>query len=366
MNLIKLTQKLISIPSFVDKNTDEKKIGDFLYDYLKDFNYLDVEKQEVENRRFNIVAKDKEQPELLFLCHMDTTEPKAGWDYSQGELKENKLYGLGSYDMKGGTACLLDALKDFSETKGLALLFYCDEEYDFKGMKKFLEQYSFNPKLIISPEPTNLEIINGCKGVIEIYFKIKGKTGHAARPEEGINSIDGVTNIVSCVREELKKYQDSPLGKSTLNLAYLSGGLAKDSTLGDRGNNIPDTAGAVLDIRTNNKELNAQRITKIIKESAGEQKLIVEEVKIRSDYGSIYTPKEKLVELESILENVNYGDIEKQGYFDGEMISSKSSSPFVCFGPKGNNAHGVNEWVDVESLNKTRNIYKNLIEKFCT
>ena len=205
MNLIEITQKLISIPSFIDSQTNEKEIGDFIYEYLKNIPYLQVEKQEVENGRFNIIAKDSNDPKLLVTCHMDTVEPKVGWKYNQEEIGNNKLYGLGSCDMKGGTACILDALKEFDKTNGLALLFYCDEEYDFKGMKKFIEEYSFKPELILSPEATNLEIINGCKGVIEICFRVKGKTGYAARPKEGNNAINEVIKIIDSLKEEIQK-----------------------------------------------------------------------------------------------------------------------------------------------------------------
>jgi len=378
MNLIKLTQKLISIPSFIDKQTNEKEIGEFIYKYLKNISYLQVEKQEIENGRFNIIAKDSDDPKLLIACHMDTVESKIGWKYNQGEIKEDKLYGLGSCDMKGGTACILDTLKDFNKTNGLALLFYCDEEYDFKGMKKFIEEYSFQPELILSPEATNLEIINGCKGVIEIYFRVKGKTGYTARPKEGNNAINGAIKIVNSLKEEIQKekYQNSVLGKPILNLAYLSGGLmkgfdnSKKIILGDRGNNIPDVAEVVIDIRTPNDNLNANTIINFIKESAIKEGLELEKIEIRSDLRPLYTSKEKLEKFKNIakqsLIEINYGDITEQGYFDGELISKKSGSPFLCFGPKGGNAHGSDEWVDIKTLEKTKNVYRDLIKEICS
>jgi len=374
MNLVGLTQKLISIPSFVDNKTDEKEIGNFIYNYLKEFTNLEIIKQEVENGRFNIIAKDSYPTKLLAVCHMDTVEPKSEWKYDpfEGKVKDNKLYGLGSCDMKGGTACILSTVKEMS-TKGLALLFYCDEEYDFKGMKKFLKTFSFNPKLILSPENTQLEIINGCKGIIEIFFRIKGKSGHPARPQEGKNSIEDIVNIINAVKKEVEKYQNPSLGKSLLNVGYISGGLMKyldnqgNIVVGNRGNNIPDIAEATLDIRTADPKLNAKAISEIIQKEI--KQLKVEKIEIRSDFQSMYSLKENFKELEQsiIKEDLypNYGNIKEQGYFDGGMIANKFSAPFACFGPKGGNAHGTEEWVDIKSLEKTKNIYKNLIKKFC-
>jgi len=270
--------------------------------------------------------------------------------------------------MKGGTACVLDTLNNFTQTKGLALLFYCDEEYDFEGMKKFAEKYSFKPDLIISPEITDLKVVNGCRGIIEIYFQVTGKTGHAASPEKGINAIDGILNIINSIRENIKKYENPDLGKAVLNLAYLSGGLNKglnqeeNLVLGNRGNNIPDIAEAVIDIRTPTEELNEKRIAELIERTAKTQGLKLEKLEIRSDLKAAFSPKEKIKGFEGI----DYANLKEQGYFDVQIISDKFGSPFVCFGPMGGNAHGTDEWVDVNSLEKTRNIFRDLIQKSYT
>ena len=86
-------------------------------------------------------------------------------------------------------------------------------------------------------------------------------------------AIDGVIKTIDSLREEIQKeeYQNSVLGKPILNLAYLSGGLMKGSDdskkliLGDRGNNIPDIAETVLDIRTPSTKLNADAVIDFIK-----------------------------------------------------------------------------------------------------
>ncbi len=377
MNLLQLTKKLITIPSFVDKRSNEKEIAEFICNYLEKFSYLQVKKQKVEGDRFNIIAKDNYPPKLLFACHLDTVEPKKGWDYNQlsATIKGNRLYGLGSCDMKGGTACVLDTLQEFNKTKGLALLFYCDEEYDFKGMRKFLQNGFPSPKLAVFPESTNEKIVNGCRGVIEIYFQIFGKTGHAARPLEGKNAIDGITGTIESLRGKIERYESSSLGKPTLNLAYLAGGLMKkvdrngEITLGDRGNNIPDVAQAVLDIRTTSSKLDGKKVIDFLNDSCKKNGLELGEVFIRSDFGPMYISRTKIKDFENIIKSqvgrANYGDITKQGYFDGEMLYKKLGVPCVYFGPKGGNAHGVNEWVDVNSLKEVREVYKNLIRRVC-
>ena len=377
MNVLQLTKKLIKIPSFVDKKNNEKELGEFICNYLEKFSYLQVEKQKIEGDRFNIIAKDSYPPKLLFACHMDTVEPKIGWasDQLSGIVKNNRLYGLGSCDMKGGTACTLDALQEFNDTRGLMLLFYCDEEYDFKGMRKFLRKYSFEPELAVFPESTEQKIINGCRGVIEIYFQVSGKTGHAARPQEGRSAIDGAVEAINSLRWEIRRYENSSLGKPTLNLAYLSGGLMKGVDgnskiiLGDRGNNISDVAEVVLDIRTTSSKLNGKKVVDFLEKNIKKNGLQLKKTLIRSDFGPMYVPKTKIKSFEDAIKEqlgrVDYGDITKQGYFDGEMMYKKLGIPCVYFGPKGGNAHGANEWVDIRSLKEVREVYKDLIRRVC-
>lgn len=118
MDVIKLTQKLVSIPSYLSSKTNEKEIGNFVFSYLKKFPYFQVKKQKVEGERFNIIAKTKGTPQLFLAGHMDTVEPGQGWFKSPfGRLiKKNKLYGLGALDMKSGMAAILDSLKDFKDS----------------------------------------------------------------------------------------------------------------------------------------------------------------------------------------------------------------------------------------------------------
>ncbi len=227
MNILQLLKKLISIPSYVDEKNNEKEIGDFIYKYLKQSPFpFKVEKQKVEGKRFNIIASDGAKPKLLLIAHMDTVEPR-GWQKHnpfKGTVKGSKLYGLGSMDMKGGMAAILTALNEFKKTKGLMVLFYCDEEYDFKGMKKFIKEYKISPQLAVSAEPTNLKIWNGARGIIKVSFRVEGKTAPASRPDQGENVITGLVEAVKYLEKTLKKYRTENLGPSICNLSAISGG----------------------------------------------------------------------------------------------------------------------------------------------
>lgn len=377
MKVIKLAQQLISIPSYLSPKTNEKEIGNFVFSYLKQFPYLKVKKQKIEKDRFNIVAETAGVPCLFLAGHLDTVQPKQGWSKNQfqGIIKNQKLYGLGSLDIKGGVAAILDALSDFRKVSNLILLFYCDEEYDFKGMKQFIKE----PKrkigdLAIFVEPTDLKIWNTHRGLVEIYFSIQGKSGYAANPESGKNAINGIMGVLNILQEQLKGFKDPILGISSLNIAYIRGGLYegkknREIILGKEGNNIADFAEAVIDIRPTRQELRAEKIVAWIKEFLRKERYGLINFSIRHNFSPFYTNPTELKILRKVLRKtvgkVEYLDPSKKGYGDGQLLQEKFNVPVVYFGPKGANAHGVNEWVDISSLKELRQIFSELIAVYC-
>ena len=380
MNTIQLTRKLISIPSYVKGKNNEKKIGDFAFRFLKAIPYLEVQKQEIGDGRFNIIAQTKGRPRLLLAGHLDTVEPKQGWfrNQFQGNIENSRLYGLGSLDTKAGIAAILSSLAGLTKVSGLTLLFYCDEEYDFQGMKQFIKRNKRRTpwELAVIVEPTDLKIWNAQRGIIEISFSVQGKSGHAANPSSGKNAIDGVASAISELRIWLEKFQDKVLGIPTLNLAYMRGGLnqcvnAKGQVvLGKAGNNIADFAEATIDIRPTKATLKAKDVIKQLNIALAKQGVRLLGYSIRHDFGVLRTDPRELKTLEKVLKEkcgkAEYLSAKNSGYGDGQLLAEKLMVPVVYIGPKGSNAHGPNEWVDTRSIEKLKSIFNALIKIYCT
>jgi len=377
MKVIKLTQQLISKQSYLSSKTNEKRIGDFVFSYLKKIPYLKVEKQEIKKGRFNIIAKTAGTPRLFLAGHLDTVSPKQGWSKNQfkGIVAGEKLYGLGSLDIKSGVAAILDSLSDFKRISNLTLLFYCDEEYDFKGMKHFTKKYRKEiGDLAVLVEPTDLKIWNACRGLIEIYFSVQGRSGYASNPDSGKNAINAIVDTLDSLEEYLKKFKDTIFGNPSLNIAYIRGGLYQrekrgEIILGKEGNNIADFAETVIDIRPTKKELNAEKIIFLIEKFLKKKGYKLLNVFIRHDFSPFYTKPTKFRILEEIVKKVvgetEYLNPSKIGYGDGQLIAEKFNVPVVYLGPKGTNAHGIDEWVDINSLKKLRQIFSELIVSYC-
>lgn len=358
-NVTDLASELISIPSWVGVGCDEKNIGEFIYQWLLVNTNLNVIKQPVKDGRFNVLAFDDAPTELLLVGHMDTVEPRAGWvtDPFSPTIKNDRLYGLGATDMKGSLAAGLTALTESKSTIGIMLLAYIDEEYDFSGMRQFVKEYKekIKPEIVVSLDGSFGQVGIGCRGLIEASFKLRGKTGHAGRPELGVNAITSGINLITKLKRQLAaKYSDPVLGISTLNLAYCQGGLDTGSgVLGRQGNNIADLAEFVLDIRPASSELTAQKVRKIIESYLPGTKLTLEDWVVRHDLGSWLTPKSELADLDLS------GSYEPSlGYIDLQMIwEALGRVPCLTIGA-GNLtlAHTPNEYVEINNLEKTKEI----------
>jgi succinyl-diaminopimelate desuccinylase len=379
MDVIELAKQLISIPSWVDGETDERKIGEFIYSYLRQFSWLKVKKQPVADGRFNVIAKDSYSTQLLLCGHMDTVQPKIGWKTNQfeGIIKNENLYGLGASDMKGNLAAILAALKKVKGTKGLMLLFYIDEEYDFLGTKKFLKEYKnkIKPKLIVSGDGGNLKIGNGCRGLVEIDFVVQGQTGHAARPWSGKNAIEWSYKAISDLKNYLEKYSERELGKTTLNLAFLQGGLNLGQNendnliLGREGNNIADVTEFVLDIRSASLQVDAKKIVKRVKTFLDKNGLRLAKPKIRHDLKPWITKIREIKPVVSLIKKetpIKYSAADQRGFIDIQMFwEAFNKVPCISFGAGEESlAHQPNEFVRLSELKEAEKVFAKIINQF--
>jgi acetylornithine deacetylase/succinyl-diaminopimelate desuccinylase-like protein len=380
MNLIPLTKDLIKIPSYYDGSTNEKAVADYIFSYLKQNTRLIIEKEIVEGERYNIVAYSPTcksadgsfNLDTLFINHIDTVEPKQGSARDQfAAIEENgKIYGLGSVDTKGNVAILMKLAELVKEQKCM-FLFYVDEEYDFKGIKKFIDNYkrTLTVTKIISADGENLQIRNASRGIYEIDITCIGKTGHASNPQNGVNAIRAFEKICTSVEAQLDNKPDADLGKTTLNVSYIHGGLHKGVKnnhveLGKSGNNIADYLEATLEFRLNTS-VNGTYIVSLLEQFSKEHNVNLKIKTVRHNLESWYTDKENLLFLEQALQKTEvvptYTDAGLSGYVDIGLLKEVFPSICSCIGAKGKNRHGVNEYVETDSLYKLFDIFKLLI-----
>ncbi|MDW7992825.1 MAG: M20/M25/M40 family metallo-hydrolase [Anaerolineae bacterium] len=138
-------------------------------------------------------------PVLMFNGHMDTvalTNPSAWrWDPFGGVVEGKYLYGLGSCDMKGGLAAIVYGAYLLRRTglpkRGRVVVAGVVQEEPCEGLgsRVLIEEEGVRPDWVVIAEPTNLEVVRGQRGRIEIEVTVHGRTAHASRPDLGENAV---------------------------------------------------------------------------------------------------------------------------------------------------------------------------------
>jgi len=358
IKILELTKQLVSIPSWVDnETTNEIKIGNFIFDFLKKNTRLLVEKEMVVDGRFNILVGFNQNIKTLVMGHMDTVGIDNNWktDPINPLIKDGKLFGRGTTDMKSGLAAMMLIAANKKLPKNTAFLFYIDEEYNFPGIKKFTADFAskIKPKSIVSLDGSDLEIGNGCRGLIEISAIVKGVSCHAAIPENGVNAIEVATKSIDKLKVFLSSFIDPELETTSVNLASIEG-------RGSSTNVVPDNCQFTLDIRPASSKIDAQLIINQLKKYIEELKGELSSYKVKFDFGSWLTPRAKLSKL-----GIDFKDIGTSGYIDTQMLWQLFDQPNCLTIGAGTQktAHTGNEYIEINKLAKLEAILFDIIQK---
>ncbi len=366
-NTINLLKQLIAIPSFVDKENDERVVVDFIKSKLSENKQLKVTEQVVEGKRRNLIVLDGDNPQIVLFGHMDTVQPKVQErnpfaPYEKG----GRLYGLGSVDMKSGLAMMLDIALN-SSRRGLGYIFTVDEEYSFKGAKKLVENFRLKPKLIINVESTNLKILNGCRGVSAIEAVIVGKAAHSGRKYLGINAIEKAVELIEEFEQLCQTFDPNGVQTST-NLCYLNGGLGSGSgEVKSVDNIVPNYAKIHFSIRIGNPKITVDFIKENLVKIGKELEVDVSEINVKFIFGSFLTPKSRLKRFEKAIATnqltPDYADINSQGFYEVQIIQSALGCDCIAFGPGPNEmSHCKDEYVDLTQLAKAQDVIKSYLD----
>ena len=234
VDVFKLTRELIEIPSVTG---NEFQIGTSLAELLNRFGYQ-VELQEVDGDRANVIATSGTTPRVVLSTHMDTVPP-----YIASREDDEFIYGRGACDAKGIIACQIAAAEKL-RAEGLdeiGLLFTVDEEATSAGAKAANKlPLASSCQYLINGEPTDNRLAVGTKGSLQVAIRSEGRAAHSAYPEQGDSAIEKLLDVLDDVRK-IDWPSDETFGETTCNIGVISGGT--------RANVIPDQAQAILQIR---------------------------------------------------------------------------------------------------------------------
>jgi succinyl-diaminopimelate desuccinylase len=162
------------------------------------------------------------RPNLVFAGHTDVVPPgdEAAWRHPPfgGAVAEDKVFGRGAVDMKGGIACFVAAALDHLAAHGgapkkgsLSLLITGDEEsVAVNGTVKLLKWAADRGEIFdhcILGEPSNVAVMGdtikaGRRGSLNGTLIVTGRQGHVAYPDRADNPIRGLLTLIAALQAQ--------------------------------------------------------------------------------------------------------------------------------------------------------------------
>lgn len=202
------------------------------------------------------VPGQSDEPRLVYTCHMDTVTLGDGWDEDIAPLgavvRDGKLYGRGSCDMKGGLACAIAALAHTLEhvaasgklpRRGFSLICSVNEEDFMRGSEAAIDAgWVGSREWVLDTEPTDGQIQVAHKGRTWFEIEMTGVTAHASQPWKGADAVAAMAEAVCALRHAFAALPvHDELGPSTITFGQIEGGY--------RPYVVPDRAEAWVDMR---------------------------------------------------------------------------------------------------------------------
>jgi succinyl-diaminopimelate desuccinylase len=322
-------------------------------------------------------------PKGQVLClsgHMDVVPAgdEASWKYPPfaAEIHDNKIWGRGSADMKCALAANLYALEAVKRAgiplRGSVIVGNTvdDETAGIWGMKYMVEKGLASkgwplPSFHVVGEANHLNITGSFKGRLWLRITTKGKAAHGGAPENGINAIDKMIQLISKIRE-IPRVTHPLMGRDTLNLGILKGGT--------KVNVVPADCEAHFDFRMcspGNTTSALQWFQETIKKlKAEDPQFEVGDFEFyeRRDPVEINFAQPAIEVAKSCIREVKG----KAPALDGTLSagdayhSLKKGIPGVFLGPGDLKVlHQNNEFLDIDEMNQAAKVYALLILRLC-
>jgi succinyl-diaminopimelate desuccinylase len=242
-DLLQRTAELVAVPSV---SLDERRLADQVEVELRQIDGLQVERVDD-----NVVARTQlGRPMRLVLAgHLDTVPANGN---ATPTIDGDVLWGLGSADMKGGLAVMLEVARTLdgagaAPAVDLTWIFYTGEEIAaaHNGLGHLFRD---RPDLVAGDvallgEPTGGVIEAGCQGSMRVEVTLRGRRAHTARPWMGRNAIHRAGRILSVLDayEARRPVLDGCEFREALEAVAIAGGIA--------GNVVPDQVTLTINVR---------------------------------------------------------------------------------------------------------------------
>lgn len=306
---------------------------------------------------------DVDAAPFLILCHMDTVHPIGTLKEFPVEIKDGKLYGPGTLDMKAGITTALFAIQALIETgtrpaAPIWLLITSDEENGSLHSRELIEKTATGCDLVLTMEPglASGDIKAWRKGGGTYYVHVTGKPSHAGiEPEAGINAVVELAKQVVL----LDSFNDLKYGTS-VSVTTISGGTAT--------NVIPARATAAVDFRATDQLSFQQTNDKIMNLTpnmpGAKVDVVVRTTRPPMEFneGNQYAVEQAKAIASQM--NIPLKADGTGGMSDANFTSTLGIPTLDGLGPVGGGAHTLEEFISIYSLPRRAALFTGLLTQY--
>jgi len=340
-------------------------MAEFLGNRLSDLG-LEIGTREVVPGRPNVwgvLAGRGEGPSLMLCGHLDTVGVEGYADPFSAELRDGRVHGRGSCDMKGALAAYLEVARVVRAAGpplagDLIICGLADEEHRMIGSRAF-GGHGPGADCAIIGEPSDLAICRAHKGQVAFLIRAFGEAVHSSRPELGVNAIDAMARVIEALRDyttALGTREAHPLcGHACAGPGVIRGGTEVST--------VPDLCELEVDRRT----LPGESCDDVL----GEYRAMLDALACSSpearfeiagptlDIRPLDTPADSpVVRAVARARERILGDAGTIGAFVGGTDAPNLGIPTVVFGPGSvAQAHSTNEFVAVDDVVAAARVY---------
>ncbi len=360
--MIDLLETLIGIRS-ANPPGDEDRVVDAIEAILMETG-LQQNRVRLDEGRSSLVVRLKgHEPGSLVLCgHLDTVNADpASWTSDPWTSRHdgNRLYGLGSADMKGGVAVLVTILREFvrrgvEPRHDIVLVLTADEERSYRGAASVADAELIDDALLLLiAEPTGGRAYIGQKGELWVECTFSGQAAHGSIPDTGVSAILPAAEFCLLLAEERCAFPEvASRGRTSLNVGTFKAG--------SQVNIVPDQARIELDLRVVT-ESERNRVLALIEETGHKiatshgakfsHRVLNDRAPITSDsedsqIAQFLDVHSRITGRPVILEIAPYST-------DAVAIVPRRKMPVIIYGPgQIEQAHQPNEYLNLDTLDE--------------
>lgn len=314
----------------------------------------DIEVREIEHNGLPVLAAEVGPvpepgriPCVVLHGHLDVVPGRA--EQFEPRVEGDRLIGRGAYDMKGGLAAMMCALKDVARQERVRVRLLCvadeeSEELDERSTDDAVSR-GLGGDFAVTGEPTDLHIGVEAKGVLAMRINVQGRSAHSSTPWLGDNAILKAIDVFRGI-EALPFARESSemFDRPSINLGRIHGG--------DALNKVPDECTMAVDIRYLPGQDPDEILARIRDLPGIEVTRTFIHPPVRVARGDPFVRALRAAVARSIPDQ-EVMSVGRDGASDAAAFLS-AGTPAVEFGPLGGGHHGPEEWVSLRSLSRYR------------